>query len=539
MRITRRDFLKISGVGMLAASLPGCNAQGSPNDDDLPEEIIPLPTELGPDGYPIYIEDAVTGPAGLFSHGLASGDPTSDAVILWTRVNPENRTEPVLVFWECAIDEAFSMRRGAGWIAATARHDFTAKADAQHLPSASSLYYRFRAQNQMSVVGRTKTADPLASEAHFALASCSRFELGYFTAYRAIAELENLDAVLHVGDYIYEYAWDTSGVRATSPAHELFGLADYRERFACHRSDANLQALHARHPMISVWDDHEIVNDGFSNGMPPNSSPSPIDFATRKRNALRAYAEWMPIRMNADGTIHRSFRFGPADLFMLDTRYEARAQQVGIGDQAALENPERSLLGAAQEAWFEERIANTDATYCVVAQQVMLAQLALRGGSIAAGGPVLINADQWDGYQASRARMFDQLETRENVVVLTGDLHVSFANELVRDPWDESAYDNATGRGALGVEILTPGITSPNSLPPTILDFGLQENPHIRYGEVEHRGFVSVDFTAEKMRATFHHLADVRDEGTALLPPVTFAMAVGSHHLVREDEIGG
>lgn len=536
MPISRRDFLKLTAVGALSVSLPGCKSDGTPLEMEEPEEIIPLPSDIGPDGYAIYVEDAVTGPENLFSHGVASGDPTAEAVILWTRVAPVDSSQHVLVFWECAVDEGFTSRRGAGWVAATARHDFTAKADAQSLPPASSLYYRFRAQNRTSIVGRTKTADPTAAEAHFALAACARFEHGFFTAYRAIAELENVDAVLHVGDYIYEYGSDGGGVRPSTPAHEIFTLADYRERFACYRSDSNLQMLHARHPMISVWDDHEVVNDGFSTGMPAAASPSPIDFAARKRNALRAYAEWMPIRVNADGTIHRSFRFGPADLFMLDTRYEARPQQVGVSDRAGLANPERSLLGAAQEAWFEDQLASTSATYCVVAQQIMLAHLALRGGSVAQGGPIILNSDQWDGYQASRSWILDRFETRENVVVLTGDLHVSFASELVRDPWDTEAYDSTTGRGAVAVEILTPGITSPSGLESSVLEFGLQQNPHIRYGEVEHRGFVTVDFDASKMRATFHQLVDARDEASEFLPPVTYTMAAGTHHLVRAEE---
>ncbi|MBK8170241.1 MAG: alkaline phosphatase D family protein [Sandaracinaceae bacterium] len=533
MTLSRRNFIQLVGAASLAGALPSC-ATETPIVEEEPEEIIPVPTELGPDGFPIYVEDPIVGPASLFSHGIASGDPTDSAIILWTRVSPDDPSVPALVFWECASDAAFTTRHGAGWIAATARHDFTAKADAQALPAGTNLYYRFRSQGQMSIVGRTKTASSTAAQARFALASCARFEAGYYIAYGAIAELDDLDAVIHVGDYIYEYADGvTDAVRSAEPANELFTLADYRTRYSCYRRDVQLQAMHARHPVIAVWDDHEVVNDAWSTGMPADSTPSPIEFSARKKNALRAHGEWMPVRVNADGSIHRSFRFGPTDLFMLDTRYEGRVQQTTSNNFAAIASPARTLLGSVQEEWLASGLASTNAQYCLIGQQLMMAQLALRGRTLSQGGPNIVNPDQWDGYQGSRAWIFDQFARRQNVVVLSGDLHVSFASELVIDPWDSAVYNPETGAGVVGVELLTPGITSPSGIDGAFLGFALDNNPHILYGEIEHRGFVSLEFDSTQMRASYNHVENARDETSGFLPPVQFEMMSGSKRLVR------
>lgn len=514
---SRRDFLVLVGG---AAALAACSTSG----DEY--ESVELPTDIGADGFPDYVEDDVLGPETLFEHGVASGDPLTDRVILWTRISPETGNA-FRVFWEVANDEAFTERVGAGWVVARRRSDFCVKVDALALPSGETLFYRFRALGRTSRTGRTKTA-PVGEVASlkFALASCSSYAVGYFAAYRHIADMDDLDAVIHVGDYIYESAANPAkDVRPPSPSHELVSLDDYRARYACHRRDDDLQSLHARHPMLAVWDDHEFVQNAHRNG---DGSRAWND---RKSAAKQAHFEWMPIRENEDGTIHRDTRLGNlAHLVMLDTRIEGRDAQLPLANRTAHEASSRTILGAAQEEWLAQTLSASNATYTLVAQQVMLAPLALVGR---AQNPVFLNNDQWDGYTPARLRLFELVREHnlDNFVVLTGDVHASFASELVESPWG----DYVPGDGsAIGVEIVTPSIASELVLPEASRALIEEENLHVRYIDLAHRGFVVLDLTTERLLAEWHFLSDVTRPDATVSLGARMRLDAGSRRLTNE-----
>jgi len=318
-----------------------------------------------------------------------------------------------------------------------------------------------------------------------------------------------------VGDYIYEFGdgiYGNSGDigRAPLPRNEATTLEDYRTRYAVYRSDIDLQAAHHRHPFIAVWDDHETANDAWAGGASTHTAAKG-DWAVRQAAAYRAYLEWMPIRESASGGIHlyRGFRIGSlADLIMLDTR-GLRDKQAGSTDTATLANPARSILGAAQEAWLFEQLRASQrgsTTWRILGQQVLFAPLT------PPGVPVL-EVDAWDGYPAARGRVLDVLSSERitNVVVLTGDIHSSWANDVPRDQL--FGYQSSTGAGSLAVELVTPAITSA----PLFSIAGVRERapllrvaaPHVKYLDGERRGYVLLDITPERVIADWYHVSTV------------------------------
>ena len=338
------------------------------------------------------------------------------------------------------------------------------------MPAASSpgatYYYAFDTGGEQSPIGRTKTF-PLngADRMRFALVSCSNYPAGFFNVYRCIANRPDLDAVVHVGDYIYEFGEGEYGAgaainRVPEPPREAVTLADYRLRYATYRTDPDLQEAHRQFPFVLVWDDHEMTNDAWSGGgINHNPERGEGDWATRKAAAYKAYLEWMPIRESHEPGIHlyRTFRYGTlVDLVMIDTR-GLRDRQVAGNNVAALADPKRTLMGAAQEAWMFDQIrasqrANTPWT--LLGQQVMFARATLPGMPVT-------DTDAWDGYQAQRDRVLDFIEREKvrNLVILTGDAHSSWGFDVPRNPWN--GYHAATGEGSLAVELVTPAISSP------------------------------------------------------------------------------
>jgi alkaline phosphatase D len=355
-------------------------------------------------------------------------------------------------------------------------------------------------------VGRTRLA-PGAEGAHcarFAVVSCSSLAHGYFFAYRHIADRPDIDAVLHLGDYIYEYGTAKYGtIRPYEPEHEIVTLDDYRTRYKQYRRDPDLQKIHQAHPMYNVWDDHESANDSYAGGA-QNHQEEEGDWEARKEAARRAYFEWLPIRDTLDGRIWRSFSYGElADLIFLDTRIAGRDEQIGNQDEDA---PERHILGDDQEAWLEEELATGKGHWQIIGQQVMVAQLMVAGGAI--------NMDQWDGYTFARDRFFDMLEkhTHENVVVLTGDIHTSWVWQLARDPY---AADWDPYSDFLGVEFVVPGISSPG-LTAGFNDLMGQkikdENPHLKWNDLSQRGYMILDLTKERVQADWYLLDGILAE---------------------------
>jgi alkaline phosphatase D len=468
-----------------------------------------------------------------FLHGVASGDPLHDRVILWTRVTPPRPTDILVGRWTIAKDPAMRRTVGRGWFATDIRRDFTVKVDARNLEPGCSYYYRFECDGARSCVGRTRTLPRDGVKAlRLAFVSCSNYPYGYFNAYRRIAERADLDFVLHLGDYLYEYELGNYvnpllvGVRDVQPTTELLTLTDYRLRHAQYKTDPDLQEAHRQHPFICVWDDHEIANDAYKDGAENHDPATEGQWTARKRQAVRAYNEWIPIRdvTVLDDRIFRSFRVGDlADLIMLDTRLYGRDPQAAFKggvpelpvNEPPIADPHRSLLGFDQEAWLYQRLSASKtrgAIWRILGQQVMMAQLSTNGGANT------INPDQWDGYGPSRQRLYDHLTGNgiDNVVVTTGDIHSSWCNDLSSNPWDiPTSYNPSTGQGIVGVEFVSPAVSSPpppplpGTTPAQTAGLIQSISPHIKYVDLEKRGYVLLDIDRERVQGEVYHVGTV------------------------------
>ena len=475
-----------------------------------------------------------------FFHGVASGDPLSDRVILWTRVTPGSGTSGGPVRWTLALDPSFERTVLSGETEAIAERDYTVKVDAIGLNPDTTYYYRFEAHGVFSPTGRTRTL-PVGSTSGLRLGfcSCSNYGWGFFNAYGHLAERPELAAVLHLGDYVYEYGEDASRegiVRVPAPYREVVRLADYRIRHAQYRLDPDLQEMHRQHPVIALWDDHELADNAWSGGA-SNHQPTEGPWRARRRAAVRAYLEWLPVR-ESRGQYYRHFRFGDlVDLWMLETRLRRDAPVASRTDRIALRRGDRRLLGATQERWLHAGIAQSarDGTaWRVFGQQVVFAPLPAEGGRVR-------NPDSWDGYPLTRERIFDLWERqgiRDNVV-LTGDLHSSWAIEVPRDPRDRSAYDPATGSGSLGVEFVTPGISSPGPVPPSGADRAartvLDENPNVRWVELAGRGYALLDVDHERVQSEWYHVDTVSQPSRSERFVAGYRAHRGSGRLERVD----
>jgi alkaline phosphatase D len=530
MSITRRDFMKRTSAGVLAASLPltGCG-----DDGPLVKGCDLERRGLGdiPDSFPeleTYTHDGPVGSAALFSHGVASGDPLTDRAIVWTRVSPEAEGE-VQVFWEISLDADFTQRMNAGWATTSAEVDYTVKVDATGLIAGRAHYYRFWLEGVSSPIGRTKTA-PLDGVQHlrFGVVSCSSFSHGYFHVYERLAERPDLDAILHLGDYIYEYASGGYGsLRDYEPAHEIVSLEDYRTRYSQYRRDEQLQAVHRQHPFICVWDDHESANDSWSGGAQNHQPDTEGEWADRKAAAQQAYSEWMPIRAESPEVIYRRLRYGDlAELFMLDTRLVGRDEQGGPADAA---DESRTLLGFDQEAWLEQGLVSTTAQWKLLGQQVMIAPLELNGTAI--------NFDQWDGYDAARERLLGFIEDEgvDDVVVLTGDIHTSWASDV---PSKSSSYDRAKQKGSILTEFVTPAVTSPGLIEGadnSLIEALRPSFPHIQYFDLTFRGYIVLDVTSRRVHADWYYVDGIGPDQGAEFHGASWSVSSGHPYVIEED----
>jgi alkaline phosphatase D len=501
----------------------------------------------------------------VFTHGVASGDPLSDRVILWTRVRAldANDNTGVLLRWEVAQDAAFTQVVSRGETLSAASADFTVKVDATGLSAGRSYFYRFVAGLQNSPTGRCKTL-PTGSvaQARLAVFSCANHPTGYFHAYAEAAKRTDLDAVVHLGDYLYEYGatgYATANAaqlgRVPVPGTETISLADYRTRYAQYRTDPDLQALHAAHPMIAVWDDHEITNDAWRLGA-ENHQPSEGDYATRKAAALQAWHEWMPVRTGtALDQIWRRFDWGSLlSLHMLDTRIAGRHLQLDYADfigangfnaagfTAAISNPTRQLLGSAQTAWLQQQMAASTATWQVLGQQVLMgrmnipapilfeanqpgsgvsvsvyaaivqkaqtnpAALTAQERAILAQPAIPYNLDAWDGYAVARETVLGTAASlNKNLVVLAGDTHNAWASDL--------RLLNGT---PVGVEFATASVTSPgfeeylpNENPAFLAGALTQLIDPLQYCDTARRGFLLVTATPGACRADWVYVSSI------------------------------
>ena len=470
-------------------------------------------------------------PASAFEHGVASGDPLPTRVILWTRVSPPDAYTPCEVQWLVAADAALRRVVARGSVTTSLQQDFTAKVDVTGLAPGTPYYYQFVWQGERSPVGRTKTLPAgRVEQARLAFVSCANLPAGHFNVYGLLAQRQDLDAVVHLGDYLYEFANGTYGDgtalrRIPAPDREILSLLDYRQRHAQYKRDPDLQAVHRQHAFVCVWDDHEVANDAWKDGA-ANHNPDEGEgqWYLRKRAAIRAYFEWMPIRERGpreDAQIFRALPFGDlADLLMLDTRLYGRDQQSTVepisdaagypADDPIINDARRTLLGFDQEDWlYRQLVASRQrgTPWRLLGQQVMMAQLSpTRGQSLA-------NLDQWDGYRPARTRLFDTLRDNDvdNVVVMTGDAHTSWAQDLTPDPWGPTRlYNPRTGQGVLGVEFVAPAVTSPGVEDPVeaaATAAALRaDSPHLKYVELTRRGYGVLDVTRERVQGEIWHV---------------------------------
>lgn len=479
----------------------------------------------------------------VFRHGVASGDPLSDRVILWTRVTPKSPAGSQRVSWIVARDPKLAQVVARGEAETGAARDFTVKLDATGLQPATTYYYRFESMGERSAVGRTRTL-PVSGVSHLRLGvvSCSNLPFGYFNAYACLANRADLDAILHLGDYLYEYQNGRYGDgtrfgRIPAPDQELIALRDYRERHAQYKTDPDSQEIHRQHPFIVTWDDHEFANNAWKGGA-ENHDASEGPWAARRAAAVQAYYEWMPIREDAQtrqDKIYRTFRFGNlATLFMLDTRLVGRDQESAREDVAAVESTNRQLLGAEQEGWLAEQLTasvRNQSRWNLFGQQVVFApqtQPGLRA----------VNADTWDGYRAARSRVFDMVERArmDNLCVLTGDIHSSWAYDLPRSPFE--GYDRATGKGSLGVEFAGTSVTSPSSLGQgpdgarQLADIRAGR-PHLHYVDGSYRGYFILDLTRERLQSDFYGMATIEERSTRERFARGFISESGRNHLIE------
>ncbi|MFE0734323.1 alkaline phosphatase D family protein [Streptomyces sp. NPDC058855] len=477
-----------------------------------------------------------------FLHGVASGDPLPDGVLLWTRVTPAPEAVPgsglgpdVRVDWELAEDRSFTRVVATGATTASATSDHTVKADVRGLRPATAYWFRFRVGDTVSPAGRTRTApalDDAAPGVRFGVVSCANWEAGHFAAYRHLAARPDLDAILHLGDYLYEYGSGVypkaaHGVRAHEPRHEIVSLADYRVRHATYKTDPDLQALHAAHPFVAIWDDHEFANDAWTGGAENHTPGTEGDWAARVAAAKQAYFEWMPVRTSTEGTVFRRLRFGRlADLHLLDLRSFRSAQaKTGSG---SVDDPERTLTGRAQLDWLKAGLAGSDAAWQLVGTSVMISPVAF--GSLPAhllepiaelmGLPkegLAVNVDQWDGYTDDRRELLTHLTSRaiRNTVFLTGDIHMAWANDV---PVKAATYPFS---GSAATEFVVTSVTSDNLddllgvAPGTVSVVATgavrAANRHVKWVDMDHHGYGVLDVTTERAQMDYYTVSDKRD----------------------------
>lgn len=538
--LSRRDALR--GMATVsAAALVGCpdDTQPLPNDASVPpsdaaaSDALVTP-DAGRDGGPGW--DAGPAPTGAFQHGVASGDPHADSVILWTRVSEQSAA--VSVMWEVSTSSGFESLTASGAFDTDASRDHTVKLEAAGLSPGATYFYRFRLGSAVSPIGRTRTAPSGATDRlRFAVCSCASYAHGYFHGYRRIAERADLDAVVHLGDYIYEYGSGEYGrVREYDPPHEILTLDDYRRRYRHYRLDRDLQEAHRQHPFITTWDDHESANDASATGA-ENHKPTEGAWAARLSAASQAYREWMPFRESLEGDrlrLYRTLRYGElVDLIVLDTRIWARDAQAANAADPSLTSETRTLLGGDQESWLFDQIRTSTARWKVLCQQVMVTQL-----------PLFLNTDAWDGYPAQRRRLFSFLAddagtSHDDVVVLTGDIHTSWASDLTPTPTDASTYTPGTGAGSLAVEFVCPGITSPGAgmaLEDILRPRLPTDGPQIKYFDLWQRGYVVLDLDATRAQAAWFHVADVSSiAGSAESFSAAWHTETGANHVLESE----
>jgi len=485
-------------------------------------------------------KEAVAGPAPRFSRnpfslGVASGDPDQQSVVLWTRLAPEPfqpgggmPAQNVAVAWQIADDEAMKSIVASGTAVATPQLGHAVHVEPQGLRADRWYFYQFRVGDITSPIGRTRTlpaADSSPAQVKFAVTSCQNYEQGLFTAYEQMVRDEP-DLVFHLGDYIYEYAAGRTGQVRTHLGDELQSLDDYRIRFAQYRSDPLLQAMHHGCPWLVTWDDHEFDNN-CAGPVSEEKGVDPISFLVRRVNAYQAYYEMMPLRRRslprgADMRLYRGASYGDlAELLILDTR-QYRSDQPNDDRASALNdaalNPSQTMLGAQQRGWLYQRLITSQAKWNVLAQQVMMGLV--NRGEI---DQPKFSMDQWPGYAYERMQLMRFLHERRvaNPVVLTGDIHSNWANEL---RVDDRRPDEPLVASEFVATSLASGGNGPES--PPNLERLLSQNPCVKFHNVQ-RGYILCTVTPDRWRSDYMVVNDVLQPGGRTTPRASFVVEAG------------
>jgi alkaline phosphatase D len=471
-----------------------------------------------------------------FTLGVASGEPTDSGVVLWTRLAPRPLdpdgglpAEAIEVTWEMAADEGMREIVRSGSAVASPQLGHSVHVEAEGLKPDRWYWYRFRAGDAESPIGRTRTVPPIDSKPErlrFAFASCSHWEQGYFTAYEHMAK-EELDLAFHLGDYIYEYGGRDNLVRKHA-GPKLRSLGDYRVRHAQYKTDPNLQAAHARCPWVVTWDDHEFENN-YANDISENTGSDPADFLEQRANAYQAYYEMMPLRPQSLPSgphlkLYRTFPFGRLATFqVLDTRQYRTDQpnddRVAELNEAAL-SPKNTLLGTEQANWLKSALLRSTGTWNVLAQQVMMGMV---GRSRPQGTPLKYSMDQWPGYAAERMGLVQYIADRRvpNPVVLTGDIHSNWVNDLRVD-------DRKPETPVVAAEFVGTSVTSGGNGSAEVEGLAglLATNPGVKFHNRQ-RGYVSCTVTPKSWTSDYLIVEDVKNPGGPVKTLKSFVVEAG------------
>ncbi len=467
-----------------------------------------------------------------FYHGVASGDPLSDRVILWTKISPEeNLGQNIEVSYRVATDTGMHNIVKEGSFVTNSARDYTVKVDVKGLQPYTYYYYDFKALGRHSVRGRTKTAPSgdQTDEIRLGVVACSNYEYGYFNAYKMLTKRNDVDAIVHLGDYIYEY--EVGGYSANiegrnhEPENEIISLQDYRIRHSHYKLDNDLKDLHQQYPFIAVWDDHESADNSYKDGANNHTEGTEGTWVDRKAASIKAYMEWMPIRETNGISIYRTIKYGDLmNLYMIDTRIEGRDEQAQTGNIVEISDSTRRLIGDTQFEWLVNEMKNSSAKWNVLGQQVMMAPLR--------AGIVPINTDQWDGYEFERNRLYQAIKNNNisNFVVLTGDIHSSWANDLP----ETLVYEPLTGTGSVGVEFICTSVTSPGLDIPmgnTAIKAG---NPHIQYLDLTQKGYLVLHLSPEFAQGEWYYQV-VNEPVENETFGAAYRVSEGQKHLVQEN----
>ncbi|XVQ08713.1 alkaline phosphatase D family protein [Spirillospora sp. CA-255316] len=502
------------------------------------------PALVGQDGAAAAVRSPAGGPlpTGLFTLGVASGDPLPDGFVLWTRLAPRpvdgggmpDRAVPVA--WQVAEDEGFRRVRASGVQHARTEMGHAVHVEVGGLRPDREYHYRFRAGQELSPAGRTRTAPwqgAVNRHLRFAFASCQNWQDGYFTAYGHLAQ-EDLAFVAFLGDYIYESVPRTTTVRTHEGTDEPYSLVQYRNRHAQYKTDPDLQAAHAACPWIVTWDDHEVDNN-WADEIPQDPDAQPREkFLARRAAAFQAYYEHMPLRRSTrpsgiDMRLHRRFGFGRlASVHVLDTRQYRDDQPSTL---AEAEDPSRTMTGAAQEKWLVDGMSRSGARWNLLANQLMWAS-----NDRKAGPEQVFDFDNWDGYRAQRRRLLEFFGSGRagNPVVLTGDRHATWVCDLKPD-FDDPASP-VVGAEITGTSISSGGDSDPASFHRTY-DPIMAESPHWKYIG-NRRGYVVCDVTPTRMLSSLRTVSTVwTPEGTTVETAASFEVEAGRPGIRVVDQV--